>query len=171
MIRFKILDQKIANESFSGVADMALPISGFKQLNLDVSRVIIVENKTSLYTTLTLPNLNNAIAVFGQGFGVSHLKNIDWLHTKEILYWGDFDAHGFEILSQVRGYYKQTKSILMDKITFDTFFENDEGSGSKVSHLENLTEEENKVHLYLLENNYRLEQEKIPNEYVIGFFK
>lgn len=171
MIRFKILDQKIANESFSGVADMALPISDFKQLNLDVSRVIIVENKTSLYTTLTLPNLNNAIAVFGQGFGVSNLKGIEWLKTKEILYWGDFDAQGFEILSQVRGYYDQTKSILMDKNTFDRFFENDKGSGSKVSSLANLTEVETQLHLYILENNYRLEQEKIPNEYVIDFFK
>lgn len=169
-IRFKILDQDIADTSFSGVNDMALPISNFKQLNLDVSKVIIVENKTSLYTTLTLPEMTNTIAVFGQGFGVSNLKNIEWLKTKEIFYWGDFDAHGFEILSQVRGYYPQTKSVLMDKNTFDNFFENDKGAGSKVTKLYNLTKTEAELHRFLLENNYRLEQEKISNNYVIKFF-
>lgn len=166
MIRFKILDEEIANKSFSGVADMAMPISNFKKLNLDVSRVIIVENKTSLYTTLTLPNLKKTIGVFGKGFSVSNLKNIDWFKTKEILYWGDFDVHGFEILSQVRGYYPQTKSILMDKVTFDMFFENDQGSSSKITQLKNLTNSENELYKCILDNNYRLEQEKIPNWYV-----
>jgi len=170
MIRFKILDQDIAGTVFAGVSDLALPISHFKQLNLDVSKVIIVENKTSLYTTLTLPNMHKTIAIFGQGFGVSNLKNIDWLKTKEILYWGDFDAHGFEILSQVRGYYSQTKSVLMDENTFNKFFENDKGAGSKVSQLDNLTEAETELHRFLLKNNYRLEQEKIPNNYVIKYF-
>ncbi|WP_452223667.1 Wadjet anti-phage system protein JetD domain-containing protein [Lacinutrix chionoecetis] len=170
MIRFKILDQDVADTSFSGVNDVALPISNFKQLNLDVSKVVIVENKTSLYTALTLPNMHKTIAIFGQGFGVSSLKGIDWLKTKEVLYWGDFDAHGFEILSQVRGYYPQTKSVLMDKMTFDVFFENDKGAGSKVSQLDNLTEAEIELHRFLLENNYRLEQEKIPNDYVIKHF-
>lgn len=170
LVRFKILDQDIADISFSGVSDLALPLSHFNQLNLKISKVIIVENKTSLYTTLTLPDMTNTIAVFGQGFGVSNLKNIEWLKTKEILYWGDFDAHGFEILSQVRGYYPQTKSVLMDENTFNKFFENDKGAGSKVSQLDNLTEAETKMHRFLLENNYRLEQEKIPNDYVIKYF-
>lgn len=170
LVRFKILDQDIADISFSGISDLALPLSHFNQLNLNISKVIIVENKTSLYTTLTLPNMTNTIAVFGQGFGVSNLKNIEWLSTKEILYWGDFDAHGFEILSQVRGYYPQTKSVLMDKNTFNKFFENDNGAESKVSQLDNLTEAETELHRFLLENNYRLEQEKIPNDYVIKYF-
>ncbi|GAK75593.1 hypothetical protein JCM19296_1185 [Nonlabens ulvanivorans] len=170
LVRFKILDQNIADISFSGVNDLALPLSHFNRLNLNISKVIIVENKTSLYTTLTLPDMTNTIAVFGQGFGVSNLKNIEWLKTKEIQYWGDFDAHGFEILSQVRGYYPQTKSVLMNKNTFDKFFENDKGAGTKVSQLDNLTEAESKLHRFLLENNYRLEQEKIPNDYVIKHF-
>lgn len=170
LVRFKILDQDIADISFSGVSDLALPLSHFNQLKLKISKVIIVENKTSLYTTLTLPDMTNTIAVFGQGFGVSNLKNIEWLKTKEILYWGDFDAHGFEILSQVRGYYPQTKSVLMDENTFNKFFENDKGAGSKVSQLDNLTEAETEMHRFLLENNYRLEQEKIPNDYVIKYF-
>lgn len=169
LVRFKILDQNIADISFSGVSDLALPLSDFNQLNLNISKVIIVENKTSLYTTLTLPDMTNTIAIFGQGFGVSNLKNIKWLKNKEILYWGDFDAHGFEILSQVRGYYPQTKSVLMDKNTFDNFFENDKGAGSKVTELYNLTKTEAELHRFLLENKYRLEQEKIPNDYVIKF--
>lgn len=170
MIRFKILDQEIANSSFSGVADMSMPISSFKQLNLPISKVIIVENKTSLYTTLTLPNMTNAIAIFGQGFAVSNLENIDWLKTIEILYWGDFDAHGFEILSQVRGYYPKTKSILMDKDTFNRFFEHENGTVSTKDYLANLTDSENELYKVIQGNNYRLEQEKIPNDYVIKHF-
>ena len=170
LVRFKILDQNIADISFSGVSDLALPLSHFNQLNLKISKVIIVENKTSLYTTLTLPNMTNSIAIFGQGYGVTNLKNIEWLKTKEILYWGDFDAHGFEILSQLRGYYAQTKSVLMDKHTFEKFFENDKGAISKVSQLNNLTKIEADLHRFLLENNYRLEQEKISNDYVIQYF-
>ena len=55
----------------------------------------------------------------------------------------------------------------MDENTFYKFFENDKGAGSKVSQLDNLTEAETEMHRFLLENNYRLEQEKIPNDYVI----
>lgn len=72
--------------------------------------------------------------------------------------------------TQVRGYYPQTKSVLMDKNTFNKFFENDNGAESKVSQLDNLTEAETELHRFLLENNYRLEQEKIPNDYVIKYF-
>ena len=35
---------------------------------------------------------------------VSLLKDISWLHKSDIYYWGDLDTHGFQILSQLRGY-------------------------------------------------------------------
>jgi len=166
LVRFRILDKKISQAFFSGIDDIAIPVSQFSKLELPVIKAIIVENKTNLYTTLTLPNMEGAIAIYGSGYGVSNLRNVDWLRNIEILYWGDIDAQGFEILSQVRGYLKQTKSILMDNHTFEKFFENDIGTPTKISIDLNLTDAEKLLYKKLKENNWRLEQEKIPVEYV-----
>lgn len=78
---------------------------------------------------------------------------------------GDLDAQGFEILSQFRGYFPSVKSILMDKLTFDKYFENGKGTPSKISIVSNLTVEERQLYKLLKEKNRRLEQEKIPFEY------
>jgi hypothetical protein len=82
---------------------------------------LVVENKTTLYTTLTLPKMNDTIAIFGSGFSVFNLKNVRWFDNLKLLYWGDIDVQGFEILSQFRTYFPQTKSVLMDKQAFDNF--------------------------------------------------
>lgn len=86
MIRFKILDDKISNTLFSGLDDMALPLSLFQELNLKVSRIVILENKVSLYNALTIPDKDSTIAIFGQGYSVSNLKEIDWFKTAQIIY-------------------------------------------------------------------------------------
>jgi hypothetical protein len=103
---------------------------------------LVVENKTTLYTTLTLPKMNDTIAIFGSGFSVFNLKNVRWFDNLKLLYWGDIDVQGFEILSQFRTYFPQTKSVLMDKQTFDKFFENDKGTQTNISTKLNLTDEE-----------------------------
>lgn len=167
LIRFKILDSTIAKDYFSGLSDISIPINQFCKLVMPIEKVIIVENKTSLYTTLTLPLKENSIAIFGKGFQVSSLKKANWLGETKIFYWGDIDVQGFEILSQVRGYFPQTKSVLMDKGTFEKYFEDDEGTVSNVSVELNLTENEKRLYTILKENNWRLEQEKIPLNYVI----
>ena len=167
LIRFKILDSNIAENYFSGLSDISIPISQFCNLEMPIEKVIIVENKTSLYTTLTLPLKKNCIAIFGKGFQVSSLKMANWLRKTNILYWGDIDVQGFEILSQVRGYFPKTKSVLMDKYTFEKYFEKDNGAASNVSAELNLTESENNLYAKLKENNWRLEQEKIPLKHVI----
>lgn len=169
-IRFKILDKAIANTFFSGVDDLAIPISQFEKLSLPLKKVLVVENKTTLYTTLTLPNMNDTMAIFGSGYTVTLLKNVQWFKDVELHYWGDIDVQGFEILSQFRGYFPKTKSILMDKHTFDMFFENDLGTPTKISVELNLSDEELQLYNTLKANNWRLEQEKIPLEYVNKFF-
>lgn len=170
LIRFKILDNSISNKYFSGINDISIPINQFESLDFRIKKVIIVENKTNLYTTLTLTSQQNTIAIFGKGFSVANLKKVEWLKNIEIIYWGDIDAQGFEILSQMRGYFAQTKSILMDKTTFDNFFENDNGTLSKVSVKLNLNQDENELYRKLKKENWRLEQEKIPLEYVKNAF-
>lgn len=166
MVRFRVLDSKISQECFSGFNDLAIPVSHFKALNIPVRKVLVVENKTTLYTTLSLPKMDATIAIFGSGFGVSNLKDVKWLSRVELLYWGDIDAQGFEILSQFRGYFPQVQSILMDEVTFDKFFENDPGTPSKVTSALNLTVEEYRLYERLKSNNWRLEQEKIGLERV-----
>lgn len=170
-IRFKVLDRAIAEKFFSGVDDIAVPISQFETLNLPIKRVLVVENKTTLYTALTLPNMNGSIAIFGSGYSVYNLKKVHWLGYRELLYWGDIDVQGFEILSQFRNYFEQTKSVLMDFDTFEKFFENDLGTQTNISTTLHLTENEKNLYDILKANNWRLEQEKIPFDYVNQYFE
>src|SRR5690606_3413522 len=162
LIRFKILDKEISQKYFSGIDDIAIPISQFETLNLPIKRVLVVENKTTLYTTLTLPKMDETIAIFGSGFSVYNLKGAQWLINVELFYWGDIDVQGFEILSQFRSYFKHAQSLLMDKTTFEKFFENDSGTPTNVSTKLNLTDGEQQLYDILRVNNWRLEQEKIP---------
>lgn len=170
-IRFKILDKEISQKFFSGLDDIAIPVSQFENLNLPIKRVLVVENKTTLYTTLTLPKMNDTIAIFGSGYSVLNLKNVRWFDNLELLYWGDIDAQGFEILSQFRTYFPQTESILMDRQTFDKFFEDDKGTPTNISIKLNLTDEEYQLYDILKTKNWRLEQEKIPFEFVNEFLQ
>ena len=170
-IRFKVLDKSIVDKFFLGIDDVAIPVSQFEKLNLPIKKVLVVENKTTLYTTLTLPKMNSTIAIFGSGFSVYNLKNVRWLDNLELLYWGDMDVQGFEILSQFRTYFPQTKSVLMDKQAFDCFFEDDKGTLTNFSTKLNLTDEELQLYNILKTNNWRLEQEKITFNYVNEYFE
>lgn len=170
LVRFKVLDKEISQNFFSNLDDISIPVSQFESLKLPLKQVLIVENKTTLYTTLTLPKMDKTIAIFGQGNAVTNIQNAKWLNDLTILYWGDIDAHGFEILSRIRKHFSHTKSVLMDKITFEKFFENDSGKPATDTTTLNLTENESELYNLLKINNWRLEQEKIPFDYVNLYF-
>lgn len=163
LVRFRILDNSICQQCFDGVKDLSIPINQFQLLNLPIRTVYIVENKMNM---LTFPCIENSIVVWGHGFGVDVMKDVEWMKTKKIYYWGDLDAHGFQILSEIRTHFNQVESFLMDRATFDKYFEGDKGSETNVEKEPCLTLEENELFNYLKEKNYRLEQEKIPFEYV-----
>lgn len=171
LVRFKVLDKNISQTYFSNLDDIAIPISQFECLNLPLKKVLIVENKTTLYTTLTLPKMDKTIAIFGQGNAVTNIQNAKWLNDIIVFYWGDIDTHGFEILSRIRKHFKHTKSVLMDKRTFEKFFENDLGKPSTDTTTLNLTDSEKELYNILKINNWRLEQEKIPFAYVNQHFE
>lgn len=164
IVRFRILDQSISHQSFSDIADISVPISQFKQLVLPVRCVYVVENKTNM---LSFPSFEKSIVICGMGFRVDILKEAEWLNEKDIFYWGDLDAHGFQILSEIRTHFPNVKSFLMDRETFDKFFEGDEGKETNVEKELCLTPEENEMFQYLKASNQRLEQEKIPYEYAL----
>ena len=162
IVRFRVLDENISEKCFSGTNDISLPISQFKSIDISVHTVYIVENKMNM---LTFPLKRDSIVLWGHGFGVDILKNVEWLRSKRIFYWGDLDAHGFLILSELRKHFPQVESFLMDRETFDAFFENDKGVETKVVGDLYLTSKEKEMFEYLKTCNSRLEQEKIPFEY------
>jgi hypothetical protein len=177
-IRLRILDTKIANLYLSGLTDIEVTEEEFNKLSIPCEKVFILENKTNfsnLMNFLTLPYMKNSIGIFGSGYKIGDLKNALWLANKEIYYWGDIDTHGLQILSQLRGYFPKTKSIMMDFKTLNSFKE-DWGFGESihVTNLLNLSTEEKELFSFVKSDNIktiRLEQEKINQEYVLNEIK
>ena len=163
LVRFRILDEAISQQLFGGIDDISIPISEFQHLSFPIQTVYVVENKINM---LTFPVKRNSIVIWGHGFGVDIMKNVEWLKTKRIYYWGDLDAQGFQILSEIRTHFPQVESFLMDKETFDKFYEGEVGTATNVEKVLCLTQEEKEMFDFLRSGNYRLEQEKIPFEYL-----
>lgn len=165
LIRVRLLDhtQYYAEK----LSDISIPLSDFEKTEFSAKNILIAENKMNF---LTLPLLPSTAAVWsGGGFNISYLKNIEWLMNKKIFYWGDIDEHGFQILHQLRNYYPHTKSIMMDRQTFDKYnIYAVNGARSKSENLYLLTKEENELYQYLksLNGKNRLEQEKLPQVYI-----
>lgn len=165
-VRFRILDERYY---IKGLSDLTLTIKEFEKLNLSIKKVFIIENKI---TFLSFFDIKYSIVIFGSGYKISLLKSVEWLKDKEILYWGDIDEDGFAILSNLRGYFPQIKSIMMDTKTIEKFshlkVEYDKKSSTK-ENLSNLTDDEELVYERLKNDfygkNFRLEQERIPFEY------
>jgi hypothetical protein len=168
LIRIRVLDENLAISN--NIKDYSIRLSDFEKGAWNNSNVIITENKMNF---LTIPPFPSAIAIWsGGGFNVSYLKNARWLTDKNIYYWGDIDEHGFQILHQLRTYYKQVKSVMMDRLTFDRFQEFAvKGERNNADKLHFLNEEEaNLYNLLKSRQNNRLEQEKISQDYVEALF-
>lgn len=166
-IRIRILDHDIANKYFSGLTDISITEEELRTLDIHCSKVYVAENEMNF---LSLPVIESAIAIFGKGFAISALKNMNWLQSKLIFYWGDIDIHGFQILHQLKGYFPNTKSIMMNMNTYEQFKEM--SVKNKVANppiLSNLDESEICMYEFLKENGRRLEQEKITYLYSLKF--
>jgi len=163
VVRFRVLDKTMSQTLFSGIDDMSIPISLLRETEIPVETVYIVENKMNM---LTFPPVHKSMVVWGHGFGVDVLKDVAWLKSKKIFYWGDLDAQGFQILSEIRTHFPHVESFLMNRETFDQFYESGFGTETNVEKNLCLTPEEKEMFVFLKEGNYRLEQEKIPFEYV-----
>jgi len=169
LIRIRMLDTRLT--CLGNFPDISIPLSDFEKLDILARNILITENKMNF---LTLPAMPSTVAVWsGGGFNVSYLRNVVWLKEKHILYWGDIDEHGFQILHQLRSYCPTTQSIMMDYKTFEHFSEFAViGARNKSEQLSLLNEEERKLfeQLKLIDKN-RLEQEKISQGYVEEYLK
>lgn len=163
-IRFRNLDSKRVIFLNILQSDVTLDAESFAQLNPDVRRIIIVENET---TYLALPDIENAWAIWGAGYGWQGLGKAKWLADCEIYYWGDLDTHGFAILDRLREYFPHTISFLMDQETLRDYADLwSKESKPQTEQLTRLTFEEMQLYQALQTNkfgqNVRLEQELIP---------
>lgn len=164
-VTIRALDQNLQVKHGISTSEMSILISDLERRNLQGYRFIITENLTNFRT---LPDLSNSFALWGKGFSLAILKDVEWLNDCQIIYWGDLDAQGFQILSQLRSYFYQTISVMMDRETFDTFQEFAvPGTMCKVANLSYLTPEEHDLFVDLSKQTIRLEQEKIRKDFVI----
>lgn len=162
IIRIRFLDRR---HYIAGLSDLGIPLSDLAAMDPEIKTVYITENKIN---GLTFPDVEDALIIFGLGYGVEAVSEIGWLRDKVIWYWGDIDTHGFAILSQTRGYLPRTRSLLMDHETFflHRAMWGEEGEARRFTGaLMNLTEEEDDLFSALKEDRYgrrlRLEQERI----------
>lgn len=168
LIRMRILDKRLV---IAGLDDLSLPLEQFIRLEMATKRVYVVENKV---TFLSFPPVSESIVLFGSGYGVHTLKSIGWLQHREIIYWGDIDSHGFAILSLFRKAFPAVRSFLMDKETAERFgsLAVTEPSATLFSgEAAYLMENERNLLEQIRNKAFRLEQERIPFDYVVKKLK
>lgn len=163
-VRFRLLDPALAAE-LGGLTDLTIPLDAFNKLDLLLDRVFITENKVN---GLAFPATRNAMVIFGLGYGVQILKQVPWLAQCRLHYWGDIDSHGFAMLSQLRSYFPQAQSLLMDS---DTLLHcrplwGVEAKPHSAMQLPHLNESEQQLYQQLKQHHWqpklRLEQERVP---------
>lgn len=134
--------------------------------------VVITENKD---TAVHFPRLAGAITVEGDGCGAEAASSFAWITTcPHLIYWGDLDADGFEIVDQYRRAGLPASTILMDLETFGTyerFGSITDAHGVKLTmsarrDLPTLTAPERALYEHLTDPRWarvlRVEQERIP---------
>ena len=166
LIRLRLLDDRLRDLCGSALSDVSTPLSEFATLKLRGYRCVITENKL---TFLTLPPLPQTFAIFGGGFNVELLKTVGWLADCALVYWGDLDAQGFQILSTLRAAFPTVVSLMMDDATFQAFQSFVvPGKPCAARQLPHLTAAEHALFLHLVETQARLEQEHISHLYALS---
>ena len=161
-IRFRILDHRHA---IGGCSDLMVPVSQFAALRTSVDRVFITENEVN---ALAFPDVDSGMVVFGGGYGIERLAQVDWLRSRRVMYWGDLDTHGFAILDRLRASIPGVESLLMDEDTLQAHrhvWGQEDVDKRYLADLMRLTEQERQLFLQLRDNMFeerlRLEQERI----------
>lgn len=165
LVHVRFLDEQLRARYALPLNELCIPCSQLAGLDFSGQICIITENKK---TFLTLPHVPRTIAILGGGFKVGGLAVLSWLRACPIVYWGDLDAQGFQILSQLRSIFPHVISLMMDKTTLATFAEFCvPGTPCRVRHLPYLTAEEHALFLRLAQEETRLEQEHISHVYTL----
>ena len=159
--RLRFLDPAL--ELAAGLSELTVRTDELARVAPGGSIVFVVENEV---TYLAFPAVVGAIVIFGSGFALTGLAGLPWLHDREIVYWGDIDTHGFDILSRLRGIFPSVRSILMDRETLlahsEQWVSEEHPTSRAVQHL---TPDEAALYRDLVEGTYgdsiRFEQERV----------
>lgn len=165
LILIRPLDPDLQIELGLTFSEQALPLHQLTRLPVHDARVFIVENKVNL---LTLPATPRGLALGGLGFGATDLRYVEWLATVPVIYWGDLDVEGFQILSSLRRLFPRIESLLMDNSTLDRW-SRFVGLGQGTSPIDPpfLKESELTAFHRCRDQNLRLEQEHVPQAEVV----
>ncbi len=146
-----------------GLTEVSLRTDELAGLDVAAVTVFVVENEV---TYLAFPPVPGAVAVFGGGFASAGLAGLPWLRDRELVYWGDIDTYGFDILSRLRGWLPNVRSILMDRSTLLSHRAHWSTEASPTRRpLDHLTDAEQSLYQDLISDVYgigvRLEQERV----------
>jgi hypothetical protein len=146
-----------------GISEVTMRSDELAGFDVRAETVFVIENEVSY---LAIPEMPCAVAVFGSGFRSAGLGELPWLADTEVVYWGDIDTHGYDILSRLRALLPKVSSILMDHHTLLSHQEHWTVEPSPTHRaLDHLTESEQAVYQDLVQDVYgrgiRLEQERV----------
>lgn len=159
--QIRILDERL--KSTLGFGELALTLDDAALLAWQPEKVFIIENRACF---LSFPRVENAVAIFGEGFKSRLARHIPWLGVAQLYCWFDLDPAGFEMLNTIRGYYPDAKSYLMDEKTYDDFSNFSVTSVYRKQKLDRLLPAEAGLYEFLQANHKRLEQERISIHYI-----
>lgn len=186
LVRLRYLDPAL---TFHGWRDVGLPPTELRRLEIRCRTAFIVENRL---TFLAFPEVAGAVCIWGSGFRAARLGRLPWLREPRLLYWGDIDRAGFEILAALRRALPQAESMLMDRQTwsrYEQFVVADRGArrphpagppeegfppGGPAAPLETLlTPAERELYAALRQNpgRGRLEQERVTHAHLQEFLR
>ena len=175
LIRVRTLDKNLPIQfQNKGVEECSFTIKDFNNIGetfcKDINNVFIVENEMVF---LTFPDVKKSICIWGHGFTVTILKDIHWLASKEIYYFGDLDEHGFEILASLRNLFPKIKSLCMTEKVLEEYrsfrVKGSQLHGGIIP--KQLTKNEIDVFMILRNGPHdknRLEQERIDNRTILS---
>ena len=162
----RLLDPVLEKELGFPCSELSLPLHALKKMVVHADVAMIVENKVNL---LTLPPIRRGIGLGGLGNSVVLLRYLPWLSNIPIVYWGDIDIEGFEILSLLRAIFPTTRSFMMAIGVLErwrTLIV--PGTNRQRDIPANLTEAEREVYLRCRDGNLRLEQERLPQNSILN---
>jgi hypothetical protein len=162
MIEGRFLDASIAPHL---PQHLLAPVKEWNRCSLNPSWILITENRTTL---LTLGSMQGCLALLGKGYAANRLAEVERLGSSRVVYWGDIDQHGFEILASLRSLLPKVESCLMNDVTLRQCPDRvgrEHVSGTLPSAFlkANLTFEEYTLWQKCALEHLRLEQEKIPS--------
>ena len=148
-----------------GLSDLSAPPEEIAILPLHPRIVFISENEQS---GLAFGDVPGAVLFFGLGKGVTQLDAVPWIHEGTVIYWGDADTWGLQILASFRRRFPKTRAVMMDEATLVRFhaYAVEEPRQAPEAVCEGLLPAEAALWDALKSDKYgmrlRLEQERIP---------